>query len=64
MARPAPTMRGRGCDAPQPPTHPRASVIVPDQWQTYETQDSLAYSGHHHVALDEVPRLPPCPPVL
>ena len=38
-----------------------AFVIVPDQWQTYETQDSLAYSGHHRVALDEVPRLPPGP---
>ncbi|MEI6162102.1 MAG: CoA-transferase, partial [Roseococcus sp.] len=38
-----------------------ACVIVPDQWQTYETQDSLAYSGHHRVALDEVPRLPDGP---
>jgi len=38
-----------------------AFVIVPDQWQTYETEDSLAYSGHHRVALDEVPRLPPGP---
>jgi propionate CoA-transferase len=38
-----------------------AFVIVPDQWQTYETRDSLAYSGHHRVALDEVPRLPPGP---
>jgi propionate CoA-transferase len=38
-----------------------ACVIVPDQWQTYETQDSLAYSGHHRVALDEVPRLPAGP---
>lgn len=38
-----------------------AFVIVPDQWQTYETQDSLAYSGHHRVAFDEVPRLPAGP---
>jgi len=38
-----------------------ACVIVPDQWQTFETQDSLAYSGHHRVALDEVPRLPAGP---
>jgi propionate CoA-transferase len=38
-----------------------AFVIVPDQWQTYETYDSPAYSGHHRVALDEVPRLPPGP---
>ena len=38
-----------------------AFVIVPDQWQTYETQDSLAYSGHHRVALDEVPKLPAGP---
>lgn len=35
-----------------------AFVIVPDQWQTYETYDSPAYSGHHRVALDEVPKLP------
>jgi propionate CoA-transferase len=34
-----------------------AFVIVPDQWQTFETYDSPAYSGHHRVALDEVPRL-------
>lgn len=38
-----------------------AFVIVPDQWQTYETYDSLAYSGHHRVALDEVPKLPAGP---
>jgi propionate CoA-transferase len=38
-----------------------AFVITPDQWQTYETYDSAAYSGHHRVALDEVPRLPPGP---
>ncbi|MGG5819427.1 acyl CoA:acetate/3-ketoacid CoA transferase [Falsiroseomonas sp. HW251] len=38
-----------------------AFVIVPDQWQTYETQDSLAYSGHHRVTLDEVPKLPAGP---
>lgn len=34
-----------------------AFVIAPDQWQTYETYDSPAYSGHHRVALDEVPKL-------
>ncbi len=38
-----------------------AAVIVPEQWQTFETEDSLAYSGHHRVALDEVPRLAPGP---
>jgi propionate CoA-transferase len=38
-----------------------AFVIVPDQWQTYETQDSPAYSGHRRVAFDEVPRLAPGP---
>ena len=38
-----------------------AFVIVPDQWQTFETRDSPAYSGHHRVALDEVPRLPAGP---
>ena len=38
-----------------------ACVIVPDQWQTYETEDSPAYSGHRRVALDEVPKLPPGP---
>ena len=36
-----------------------ACVIVPDQRQTYATADSAAYSGHHRVALDEVPLLPP-----
>jgi propionate CoA-transferase len=34
-------------------------VVDPDQWQTYETQDSAAYSGHLRVALSDVPRLPP-----
>jgi propionate CoA-transferase len=34
-----------------------AFVIAPDQWQTFETYDSPAYSGHHRVALDDVPRL-------
>jgi propionate CoA-transferase len=38
-----------------------ALVVDPDQWQTYETQDSAAYSGHLRVALEEIPRLPPGP---
>jgi propionate CoA-transferase len=38
-----------------------AVVLAPEQWQTYETEDSLAYSGHQRVSLDEVPRLPPGP---
>lgn len=38
-----------------------ALVVDPDQWQTYETEDSLAYSGHARVALEDVPRLPPGP---
>ncbi|MXP65924.1 3-oxoacid CoA-transferase [Roseomonas sp. M0104] len=38
-----------------------ALVHVPDQWQTYETQDSPAYSGHLRVALEEIPRLPAGP---
>jgi propionate CoA-transferase len=33
-------------------------VVDPDQWQTYETQDSAAHSGHLHVELSDVPRLP------
>jgi propionate CoA-transferase len=38
-----------------------AVVVVPEQWQTYETEDSAAYSGHLRVALEDVPRLPPGP---
>jgi propionate CoA-transferase len=38
-----------------------AVVVEPDQWQTYETQESLAYSGHLRVALEDIPRLPPSP---
>ncbi|MBR0642946.1 acyl CoA:acetate/3-ketoacid CoA transferase [Plastoroseomonas hellenica] len=38
-----------------------ALVVDPDQWQTYETEDSPAYSGHARVALEDVPRLPPGP---
>jgi len=38
-----------------------ALVHVPDQWQTYETEDSPAYSGHLRVALEDIPRLPPGP---
>ncbi len=38
-----------------------AVVVDPDQWQTYETEDSPAYSGHARVALEEVPRLPAGP---
>lgn len=38
-----------------------ALVVDPDQWQTYETEDSAAYSGHARVALEDVPRLPPGP---
>jgi propionate CoA-transferase len=33
-------------------------VVDPDQWQTFETQDSAAYSGHLRVELSDVPRLP------
>ncbi len=36
-------------------------VVDPDQWQTYETQDSAAYSGHLRVALSDIPRLPAGP---
>ncbi|HEV7263597.1 MAG TPA: CoA-transferase [Falsiroseomonas sp.] len=56
------------CLVPRGSLHPKmvkvpgvlvdACVIVPDQWQTYETEDSAAYSGHRRVALDEVPKLP------
>ncbi|WP_376096930.1 acyl CoA:acetate/3-ketoacid CoA transferase [Roseomonas sp. CCTCC AB2023176] len=38
-----------------------AVVVDPDQWQTFETQDSPAYSGHVRVALEDVPRLPAGP---
>ncbi|WP_426959808.1 acyl CoA:acetate/3-ketoacid CoA transferase [Muricoccus radiodurans] len=38
-----------------------AVVVDPDQWQTYETQDSPAYSGHVRVALEDIPRLPAGP---
>jgi propionate CoA-transferase len=38
-----------------------AVVVEPDQWQTYETQESLAYSGHLRVVLEDIPRLPPSP---
>lgn len=38
-----------------------ALVVDPGQWQTYETEDSPAYSGHARVALEDVPRLPPGP---
>jgi len=36
-------------------------VVDPNQWQTYETQDSAAYSGHCRVALSDIPRLPAGP---
>jgi propionate CoA-transferase len=36
-------------------------VVDPDQWQTYETEDSPAYSGHLRVALSDIPRLPAGP---
>lgn len=38
-----------------------AVVVAPEQWQTFETEDSPAYSGHLRVALEDVPRLPPGP---
>ncbi len=38
-----------------------AIVVDPDQWQTFETEDSAAYSGHLRVALADIPRLPPGP---
>lgn len=38
-----------------------ALVHDPDQWQTYLTQDSAAYSGHLRVALDQIPRLEDSP---
>ncbi|WP_431282127.1 acyl CoA:acetate/3-ketoacid CoA transferase [Humitalea sp. 24SJ18S-53] len=38
-----------------------AVVLAPDQWQTFETEDSAAYSGHARVALEDIPRLPPGP---
>ncbi|MCI0755564.1 acyl CoA:acetate/3-ketoacid CoA transferase [Teichococcus vastitatis] len=38
-----------------------ALVIDPDQWQTFETEDSAAYSGHLRVALEDIPRLPAGP---
>ena len=38
-----------------------AVVVDANQWQTYETQDSPAYSGHQRVALEDIPRLPPGP---
>ena len=38
-----------------------AVVVDDNQWQTYETQDSPAYSGHQRVALEDIPRLPPGP---
>jgi len=38
-----------------------AVVVDPDQWQTYETENSPAYSGHLRVALEDIPRLPPGP---
>lgn len=38
-----------------------ALVVEPEQWQTFETEDSPAYSGHQRVALEDIPRLPPGP---
>jgi propionate CoA-transferase len=38
-----------------------AVVVDPEQWQTFETQDSPAYSGHLRVALEDIPRLPAGP---
>ncbi|WP_419898690.1 acyl CoA:acetate/3-ketoacid CoA transferase [Roseomonas sp. USHLN139] len=38
-----------------------ALVVDPDQWQTFETEDSAAYSGHLRVALEDIPRLPAGP---
>src|SRR5215213_3452159 len=38
-----------------------AVVVDPEQWQTFETQDSPAYSGHLRVALEDIPRLPASP---
>jgi len=38
-----------------------ALVVEPEQWQTFETQDSAAYSGHVRVALEDIPRLPAGP---
>jgi propionate CoA-transferase len=35
-----------------------ALVVEPDQWQTFETEDSAAYSGHLRVALEDIPKLP------
>jgi propionate CoA-transferase len=33
-------------------------VVDPNQWQTYVTEDSLAYSGHVRASLTDIPRLP------
>lgn len=33
-------------------------VVVPEQWQTYETFYSAAYSGQERVPLSEIPKLP------
>ncbi|PZW48108.1 propionate CoA-transferase [Humitalea rosea] len=38
-----------------------AVVVAPEQWQTFETENSPAYSGHSRVALEDIPRLPPGP---
>lgn len=38
-----------------------ALVVDPGQWQTFETEDSGAYSGHVRVALADIPRLEPGP---
>ena len=36
-------------------------VVDPNQWQTYLTEDSAAYSGHLRVNLSDIPRLPAGP---
>jgi propionate CoA-transferase len=33
-------------------------VVDPNQWQTYVTEDSAAYSGHLRVKLTDIPRMP------
>ena len=38
-----------------------ALVVEPNQWQTFETEDSAAYSGHLRVALEDIPKLPAGP---
>ncbi len=36
-------------------------VVEPNQWQTFVTEDSAAYSGHVRVALSDIPAMPAGP---